>query len=234
VQPIKAFGLKKGQKRPPNDTMTFSKTFFYAAQVINLPAVPDLYVQEDKPGGLNFAITEPMASACGASLLSGYSPQDLLFIVTKHLSYYRPEHYIRWVLPTHGELKMLLLAALKVGAPDFNLPKDKSGTLDQWVGALRGNMAAMEGEQLSAVVKKFIKSGENVDIKKWIRAVELTACRAGFLLANDLEVAARMIQTETGGVDEIPPKEKIKELVLYSVSEDYFKVREILGITIGQ
>jgi len=234
VQPIKAFGLKKNQKRPPNDTMTFSKTFFYAAQVINLPVVPDLYVQDDKPGGLNFAITEPMASACGASLLSGYSPQDLLFIVTKHLSYYRPEHYIRWVLPTHGELKMLLLAALKVGAPDFNLPADKSGVLAQWVGTIRQNMSAMEAEQLAAVVKRFIKSGENVDIKKWIRAVELTGCRSGYLLANDLEVAARMIQTETGGVDEIPPKEKIKELVLFSVSEDYFKLREMLGITIGQ
>jgi hypothetical protein len=83
------------------------------------------------------------------------------------------------------------------------------------------------------VVKRFIKAGENVDIKKWIRAVELTACRAGLLLANDLEVAARMIQTETGGVDEIPPKEKIKELVLFSVSEEYFKLREILGIVIG-
>jgi tetratricopeptide (TPR) repeat protein len=234
VQPIKAFGLKKGQKRPPNDTMTFSKTFFYAAQVINLPVVPDLYVQDDKPGGLNFAITEPMASACGASLLSGYSPQDLLFIVTKHLSYYRPEHYIRWVLPTHAELKLLLLAALKVGAPDFALPADKSGVLAQWVGAIRQNMNAMEAENLAKVVKRFIKAGENVDIKRWIRAVELTGCRAGFLLANDLEVAARMIQTETGGVDEIPPKEKIKELVLFSVSEDYFKLREILGITIGQ
>ncbi|MDD5306402.1 MAG: tetratricopeptide repeat protein [Deltaproteobacteria bacterium] len=233
VQPIKAFGLKKNQKRPVNDTMTFSKTFFYAAQVINLPVVPDLYIQEDKPGGLNFAVTDPMASACGASLLSGYSPQDLLFIVTKHLSYCRPEHYIRWVLPTHAELKMLLLAALKIGATDFRLPEDKSGVLAGYVDVLRSNLTPMEVENLSKVVARFIKSGEIVDIKKWVNAVELTGCRAGFLLANDLEVAARMIQAETGTVDEIPPKEKIKELVLFSISEEYFKLRETLGISIG-
>lgn len=232
-QPIKAFGLKKNQKRPPNDTMTFSKTFFYAAQVLNLPVIPDLYVQEDRPGALNFAITDPMATACGSSLLSGYSPQDLLFIVTKHLTYYRPEHYIRWVLPTHGELKMLLLASIKLGAPDFKLPADKSGVLQQYVEVLQSKLTPMEGEALRKVVKKYIKSGEVTDIKQWVNSVELTGCRSGLLLANDLEVAARMIQAEAGAVDEISPKEKIKELVLFSVSEEYFRLREALGITIG-
>ncbi|MCP4604920.1 MAG: tetratricopeptide repeat protein [Proteobacteria bacterium] len=233
VQPIKAFGLKKSQKRPANDTITFSKTFFYAAQVLNLPVVPDLYIQEDKPGALNFAITDPMATACGASLLSGYSPQDLLFIVAKHLTYYRPEHYIRWVLPTHGELRMLLLAAVKIGAPDFKLPQDKTGVLDQYVNVLNQRLTPIEVESVGKVVRRFVKSGEVTDIKKWINAVELTGCRTGFLLANDLEVAARMIQAESGTVDETPPKEKIKELVLFSVSEEYFRLREALGIAIG-
>ncbi|MDJ0762320.1 MAG: tetratricopeptide repeat protein [Myxococcota bacterium] len=233
VQPIKAFGLKKGQKRPANDTMTFSKTFFYAAQVLNIPVVPDLYVQEDKAGGLRFALTDPMSTACGASLLSGYSPQDLLFIVGKHLTYYRPEHYIRWVLPTHGELKILLLAAVKIGAPDFELPQDKTGVLAQYVKVLKERLSPLEVESIRKVVKRYVQSGEITDIKKWINAVELTCCRAGFILANDMEVAARMIQAESGSVDEIPPKEKIKELVLFSVSEEYFRLRESLGITIG-
>jgi hypothetical protein len=91
----------------------------------------------------------------------------------------------------------------------------------------------MELQALSKVVNRFIKAQENVDIKKWINAVELTGCRAGFLLSNDLEVAARMIQAESGAVDEMSPKEKIKDLVLFSISEEYFRLRESLGITIG-
>ncbi len=233
VQPTKAFGLKKNQKRPVNDNLMFAKTFFYAAQVMNIPLIPELYVQDDKPGGLNFAVTEPMASVCGASLLTGYSPQDLLFIVSKHLNYYRPEHYIRWVFPTHGELKTLLLAAMKIGMRDFKLPDDKSGVLEQYVRQLQSRMQPMEIEALGKVVKRFIQAGENVDVKRWINSVELTGCRAGFLMCNDLEVAARMIQSETATVDEIPPKEKIKELVVFSVSEEYFKLRAALGISIG-
>ena len=233
VQPPKAFGLKKGQKRPMNDNLMFAKTFFYAAQVLNVPMVPELYVQDDRPGGLNFAMTEPMASVCGASLLTGYSPQDLLFIVSKHLNYYRPEHYIRWVFPTHGELKTLLLAAMKIGMRDFKLPEDKSGVLAQYVQQISSRMQPMEVEALGKVVRRFMQAGENIDVKKWINSVELTGCRAGFLMCNDLETAARMIQAETAAVDEIPPKEKIKDLVVFSVSEEYFRLRATLGIAIS-
>jgi hypothetical protein len=172
-----------------------------------------------------------MASACGSSLLSGYAPQDLMFLVTKHLAYYRPEHYIRWILPTHGELKALMLACLKIGNPSMKIPD--SDALAAWQSELMKHMNSMEVDNLRKVVSRFVKSGEQADLKKWIRSLELTACRAGFVLANDLETAAKMIQTETSAVDDLSPKEKIKELVLFSVSEEYFRLRESLGIVIG-
>jgi hypothetical protein len=137
------------------------------------------------------------------------------------------------VLPTHGELKVLLLAGIKLGAPEFALPEDRSGVLAQYVSELQKNMDGMTLEALRKVVRRFVQTQEPVDIKKWIRCVELTACRAGFLMCGELEVAARMIQAETAGVDDLPPKEKIKELVLFSVSEEYFRLRESLGIQIG-
>jgi len=83
------------------------------------------------------------------------------------------------------------------------------------------------------VTKRFGEHGGKSDIKKWMQSVELTGCRAGFLLANDLETAARMIQSlPPEGPTDLPPKEKIKEIVLFSVSEEYFRLREALGITI--
>jgi hypothetical protein len=128
---------------------------------------------------------------------------------------------------------MLLLAAIKIGAPESQLPKDETGVLDEYVNVLQTTLQPVEREYLIKVVTRFIKKNEVVDIEKWIRCVELTGCRAGLLLCNDLEVAARMIQSDVTTVDDIPDKEKIKELILFSASEEYFRLREHLGININ-
>ena len=88
-------------------------------------------------------------------------------------------------------------------------------------------------EQLAALVRKFIQNTGEADIKTWINAVEMTACRTGFLLCNDIQSAARMIQNQAAAVGDVPAKEKIKELVIFSVSEEYFRLREALGIAIA-
>ena len=58
------------------------------------------------------------------------------------------------------------------------------------------------------------------------------ADRAGFLVANDLELAEEMIKAADEASAALPHKERMKELILYSVSEEYFGVRQRLGINI--
>jgi hypothetical protein len=58
----------------------------------------------------------------------------------------------------------------------------------------------------------------------------LTAARVGFLLSSDLTAAARMISTETASTSPLPPKERLRDLLAYSVSEEYFAARKFLGL----
>ena len=236
VQPHKAFGLRKKDKHDPmTSTIAFAKTFAYVAQVLALPFMPELYLRPDQAMGLQYATTEPPASVVGQLLLSGFTPQDLTFEIGRHLSYYRGEHYIRWIEPTTAGMRLLLLAGIKSVNPGFQTPPDPSGVLDQTVATLNNSLTPTAREQLTALVRKFIQGSEgHVDVKRWINAVEMTACRAGFLLCNDIQSAARMINNQATTVGDIPAKEKIKELVLFSVSEQYFRLRQALGVTIGQ
>jgi hypothetical protein len=235
VQPQKVFGLKKKDRHDlMNSTIAFAKTFSYVAQVISLPFMPELYLRPDQSMGLQYAITEPPASVVGQLLLSGFTPQDLTFEIGRHLAYYRGEHYIRWVEPTTAGLRILILSAIKVVNQQFKTPPDPSGVIDQTVQILNTSLTPTAREQLSALVRKFISQRGDVDIKKWVNSVELTACRCGFLLCNDIQSAARMIQNQSATVGDVPAKEKIKELVLFSVSEQYFALRQALGVTIGQ
>jgi hypothetical protein len=193
-----------------------------------LPFVPRLFVCPDRQGGLAFATTQPPATVCGSALLSGQNPLDIVFIVAKHLAYYRGEHYIRTLFQTKDELKLVLVAAMHIAGVEITDPN-----VIEWSKQMRSQMQPQDIELLNSITKRFVDAGARTDIKRWMQCAELTACRAGFLLCNDLEIASRMIQAEPPmGVVDLTPKEKVQELVLFSVSESYFRLREALGIQI--
>jgi len=52
-------------------------------------------------------------------------------------------------------------------------------------------------------------------------------------VCGDREVAARMVSAEPVTVGGPQVKDKIKELVLYSISEEFFAVRAQMGLTIA-
>jgi hypothetical protein len=54
----------------------------------------------------------------------------------------------------------------------------------------------------------------------------------GFVVANDLELCNEMIRAADDASSAVPQKERLKELLLYAVSEPYFAVRQRLGINI--
>ena len=62
--------------------------------------------------------------------------------------------------------------------------------------------------------------------------VDLTADRAGFVICNDLELSSEMIKAADDGSSAVPQKERLRELVLYSTSEEYFALRRRLGLNI--
>ena len=88
-------------------------------------------------------------------------------------------------------------------------------------------------EGLRQVVRRFMEDGAKANIKRFSQAVELTACRAGLLLCGDLEIAKKIIAAEPQVPGDLPPQDKLKELVLFSISPNYFALRKALGITIG-
>ena len=68
-------------------------------------------------------------------------------------------------------------------------------------------------------------------MKKWVSSVDLTVDRAGMLLAHDLPTTTEGIRA-TDDTSCVAVKERMKEAVLFSISEDYFGIREKLLIAI--
>lgn len=216
---------------PATSTVTFAKTFGWAAQVLGI-APPVLYVRNDIQAYIGAVPAEPPASVAGQVVLSGFQPQELTFICGKHLTLYRPEHYLRVLFPTQAELTIMLFAGILLAAPQQPLPPDMDLQIRATAQELARHMQPVQLEGLRQVVKKFLADGAKANVKRWNQAVELTACRAGLVLCGDLEIAKKIIAQEAQLPGDLSPADKLKELLLFAVSEEYSAIRKTLGVAV--
>jgi tetratricopeptide (TPR) repeat protein len=238
--PHKELGLKRKDKRAlATDQLMFSKLFYYVAQVLGVP-IPEVFLIEDaKPADIQLANFAEKGELCPAfvvrpHLLQGKTEREIAFLSARRLTFMRPEYYLKLLLPTNTELKVAFLSAIHLVRRDFPLPQDVAAMVSQqYAPEIQKRLNPAVFEQLGAVVQRFVQNAPKVDLATWGHAVDGTSHRAGFVVCGDLEVASRMVSAEPVTVGGPQVKDKIKELVLYSISEEYFAVRQQMGITIG-
>jgi hypothetical protein len=128
---------------------------------------------------------------------------------------------------------VLLFAGIKLVAPDTPVPPDIEKQIMGTAQALRSFMQPIQLEGLRMVVKKFLSEGAKANLKRWVQCVEITAARTGLLLCGDLEIAKKIIAAEPQQPGDLSAQDKLKELLMFSVSDQYFALRQSLGTAIG-
>jgi hypothetical protein len=157
--------------------------------------------------------------------------QQLGFLAGRHLTYYRPEHYALVFFPTLGELSTLVLASIRLVIPGISVPPSAD---DSKVAAELGARVSTEQRRaLEGAVGRLDARGGKLDLLAWIRHVELTAARAGLLLAGDLRVAMRLMKDESrAAIGELSREQKRGDLLAFCASDAYGKLRERMGVAI--
>jgi hypothetical protein len=134
-------------------------------------------------------------------------------------------------VPTGTGLKAWLFAAIKLCVPQFPVSADLQGQVSEAMAAMAQDFQGPQKDLLASTVSKLLQAGGALDLKKWVASIDLTADRVGFLLAHDLQVTTEVIRS-TEEAAAAPVKERMKDIVLFSVSEEYFALREQLTITV--
>lgn len=215
-----------------NHPYTMSQTLYYAAGVLGMEA-PPTFENTNDPGGLSFLHAQYPSVVLGhAALAMDVPPQTAAFIVARHLAYYRPGFYVRHLVATGTGLRAWLFAAIKLISPQFPISADVEGPVTENLEALSAGLSGPLREQLASLVTKLLQDAGSLDLKKWVAAVDLTADRVGFLVAHDLGVSNEVIEASGEDASSVSMKERLKELLLFAVSEKYFSLRDQLGIDI--
>jgi tetratricopeptide (TPR) repeat protein len=230
---------RKDRHDPSSDQLMFSRVFMYSSQVLGVTP-PELYLRQDTPGELEFVNAREKQQMCpsfivGAGMLQGRQEKELAYSLGKKLTLVRPEHVMRWpnVVPTVGDLGEIFLAALRLVQPKLPVKPELEAKVALYTERLRPTMPPQLMEHLAELVRHFIDSKADTSMRRWSNAVDFTSSRAGFLLCNDIEIAAQQIQSEPLAVGTADPKDKIRDLIQWSVSDEYFALRAHLGLAIG-
>jgi tetratricopeptide (TPR) repeat protein len=209
-----------------------SQTLFYAAGVLGMDPPPTFQNTND-PGGLSYLHAYQPSIVLGVAALSAdVPPQAAAFIAARHLTYFRPGMYVRHLVPSGTGLKAWLFAAVKMIAPQFPIAAEMEGPVNDASQALERSLHGQARDQLARIVSKLLQAGAALDLKKWVAGIDLTADRAGFLCAHDLETAVEIIKASDEASSAVPQQERLKELVLYSVNDTYFRLRKKLHISV--
>ncbi|MDQ3033034.1 MAG: protein kinase [Myxococcota bacterium] len=232
-QPLSAFRLDPKNKRDAaKDPADMAKTLHHAAGLTRI-ALPDVYYRDDDPGGLSFVFSSPPAIGLGKGARAGMPAQALAFVAGRHVAYMKGGMVLRHLVPTGSGLRAWLLAAIKSAVPQFPIPGDLAAAVTEHLGAFKQHLSGPQQETLRSLVAKLLSAAPELDLKRWTAAVDLTADRIGFIVANDLEIATAVVRASPEESAAVPQKDRLRELHLYSVSEQYLQLRQRLGVAIG-
>jgi tetratricopeptide (TPR) repeat protein len=217
---------------PSQDPHPLTQTLHYAAGVMGI-SLPPIFHNPNDPSGLGFLHTHtPSIVLGGTALTASASPQSLAFVTARHLAYFRPGFYARQLIQSGTGLRSWLFAAIKMNVPQFPVATDIEGPVREAGAALERHLTPQLRDHLARVVSKLVQSGAALDLKRWVQGVDLTADRIGFALAHDLETAVAIVRASDETSSAISPQTRLKDLVLYGISEQYFRLRDRLKIGI--
>jgi hypothetical protein len=82
------------------------------------------------------------------------------------------------------------------------------------------------------LVQAYLRAAAPNDVRNYLEAVELTAVRAGLLACGELETVKRVVMTESGGAARVAPRVKVRDLLVFTLSEDLPALRAALGTNV--
>ncbi len=171
-----------------------------------------------------------LALGKASPLLSETQGRRLWFTIGRQLTALRPAY----MLPrTMGAQRFNTLVDVALHFVDRRYPvRGEPADVDRFEKAL-ARIGAPLANALKPAAAEVLKTKKAASTKPFLEGMEHTAIRAGYLLTGDLELCMALLKQPDPGAIPLAHGAKVRELLLFAVSDENFELRQRLGTGIG-
>ncbi|MBM4387605.1 MAG: hypothetical protein FJ088_07685, partial [Deltaproteobacteria bacterium] len=218
------FGFTESNVLDLSKRSHFNDIVLAACKILVLPA-PRIFFSEDRAGFIKMPVY-PAALAVGGDIVNEKRGKELRFIVGRMLTTLFPLRILAWIADVRT-LRAIFVASLKLVFPEFPVdPADAE--VKHFAAVFRDKLPDETKKKMLDLLTKYRKERKEINLLAWENGVELTSDRVGFVLANDIEVSVKMIREEKVQLGALDAEQRIDDLIQYSVSENYLRLRKII------
>ncbi|MFO8056646.1 MAG: tetratricopeptide repeat protein [bacterium] len=246
VFPIKPehFGAKKAHRLSADSQSPVKDLASEIAVNLGLEDLDIYLVPENKAPAVIY--TAPPSLIANAEWFNRFDEKEQRFIMGKLLENAANKHSIVYQNPPEKVLRTLCLLAMAVNADlDLELPGVSADEVEKQKKALRKLVPRKGRTDVEHAAERFSQETANVDPEKWKKVLEHTDNRGGLLVCGDpFKAFDAIIKSDSRyqkeKYTELEDKkalweknEDIIELLEFSVSDPYFRLRSRMGFAIA-
>lgn len=196
----------------------FARLVARAAQVLGAPA-PSLHERRVFGPLLVAAKTAKPALLVSPAAATGLPAEVITFLVGKHVAELAPPLFARALFPSVSELTALAESAARIA-----MGRAEPGDAELAARLSRGQIV-----ELGAVVERALSGSGRLDVPTWARLADVSASRAGLLLAGRLDAARAALATSPQAPGDPSPRDRMRELVAFWLGDRARDLRRRLG-----
>jgi len=238
ANPHKAIGVDRGDRVDIlGSAWPHAAALRYVANAFEATP-PDVFLKKDAPGTVSIVNlkeknTLTPALVVGPAFGQWTRQSEVIFDLAKRMVLMRSERFPRFALGTPALLEIAVRAGLLLGGCPIGNGVH-GDEVDKMAKTFDGLLSPALRAELKLVAKRFVEArGDKLDLPLWIVASDLTAARAALALCGDIGAAARVLAAEPSGQSPMALRDRIFDLLAFSVSEDHFAVRAALGLHVN-
>jgi tetratricopeptide (TPR) repeat protein len=216
----KMYGVhKRRDVISPTEQTPFNSVFEFISRVTRFERLTCFNAPSGSTG-LRSMNTEPPAVMVGPDMQRSAGMKALAFSIAKLLFLMTP-HALVATLDSDYEsrrnrLKIIIFTLMRMAGievQDFDM-----GLIDVYRRIDDADLA-----KINALLNEMqTDQRAHLDVSRWLEGLDHTANRLGFLLCNDLVEATQAIRNESVIISRASVSDRIQELILFSISDEYF------------